>query len=213
MGIELRGLGNKLRSNRISNCENWSFRFDGGDIEDYYIDIDTSNTINGKPMYIFRNMQNLTFNSSFGDFGYLGFISCSNITVSGINKSGKMHDIIFVDVLNSLIKDNNFSNNYFGLLFVFSYDNIIQNNSIFNASYGISLKRSSDNVLNGNSIIDSKNGGIHLHISNNNCVTENTIRNTHRAFAIKFSSDNIFHHNNIINYTNIFEPNSWASQE
>ena len=213
MGIELRGLGNKLRSNRISNCENWSFRFDGSDVEDYYNDIDTSNTINGKSMYIFQNKQNLIINSSFGDFGYLGFISCSNITVSGVNNSEKMHDIIFVNVSNSLIKDNNFSNNYFGLLLVFSYDNRIQNNYFFNTSYGISLIRSSDNVLNRNSIIDSKYGGIHLHISKNNYITESNIRNTHCAFDITLTSDNIFHHNNIINCTNIFEPDSWASQE
>jgi hypothetical protein len=57
-----------------------------GSISDYYEDIDTSNTINGKPIYYLVGQSNVVIDGT-SNCGYLGLISCDNITAVNLDTS------------------------------------------------------------------------------------------------------------------------------
>jgi len=70
-----------LRDNVLEN-NTYNFGVLGWDVSDYEQDIDTSNTINGKPIYYIIEQSGLVFNCfQTMSTGYLGLISCSNILV------------------------------------------------------------------------------------------------------------------------------------
>jgi parallel beta-helix repeat protein len=71
-----------MRNNRFeNNTMNFGIS-SSGNVPDFYNDIDTSNTINGKPIYNLNNQSDLIIDSV--DIGWLGLNNCTNITVKNI---------------------------------------------------------------------------------------------------------------------------------
>jgi parallel beta-helix repeat protein len=98
----------------------------------YYInDIDTSNTINGKPIIYWVNEQNKTVPA---DAGYVALVNCTNITVQNQNISNNGQGILLVSTTNSLITENHLMNNGYGIVLYGPYtscaDNTVTNNVI-----------------------------------------------------------------------------------
>jgi parallel beta-helix repeat protein len=59
---------------------------------DYFGDIDTSNTVNDKPIYHVVNQNDLVFDDSM-DIGYLCLVGCNNITMRNLNLAGNMYGL------------------------------------------------------------------------------------------------------------------------
>ena len=130
---------NTLRNNSFNNC---SIFFQCNFIYEYYHDIDSSNLINGKPIYYLIEENNFEFNETV-EIGYIGLISCRNITVKNL-------DLYGVALANSsLCKIDNcfFENNYHGVTIDLSSNNIITNCSFSNILEPIRIFKSLNNTI------------------------------------------------------------------
>ena len=175
-GIELGWAGgNVLRGNIMTN-NNYSLGISGGSIYSLINDIDSSNIIDGKPVYYLVNQRNLIINSStFPSIGYLGIVNSTNITVKDI----------------TLLKNKQ------GLLLAYTQNSTIINVTTSENHQGITLIESTDNVLvksraSGNTV------GIFLWRSDNNKITETTLLNNEYGIRLWHSDNNTLYHNNFI---------------
>jgi parallel beta-helix repeat protein len=211
IGIELRDSSdNTLRENILVGN---SFAVSGDSISDFIQDIDTSNMMDGKPIYYWVNQQNEQIPPNAG---YVALINCTNITVKGLTLE-RYGEITLWWTKNSRISNVSASrgiylhysiNNtvianalvYGGVTLYYSSGNIIGGNEI--SSSCIRLDYSTYNMISGNKIIDSPQEGIFIWMgSSNNTVTGNTVINSSSGYGSVFidSSGNIIANNNIIN--------------
>ncbi len=167
---------NVFRNNKMINNK-FSFR----DISFYTNDIDTSNTINGKPIYYWVNEHDKTVPS---DAGYVALLNCVNITVQNLELTGEDYGIMLGSTINSTLANN-----------------IINNNS-----RGIYLTKSNNNTIRENYIINN-NVGIWFYDSSNNNIVRNYIANNQNGTSFMLSpfmptsSSNLIYHNSYVNNT------------
>jgi len=89
-------------------------------------DIDTSNLVNGKPIYYLVGASNTIIDSS-SNAGTVYCIDCDNITVKDLILTNNGYGIYFYNTSNSRIMNNQISNNDYGIYFnSIIYNNIIQ---------------------------------------------------------------------------------------
>ena len=138
-------------------------------------DIDTSNLVDGKPIYYLVGSTDRIINSST-NAGTVYCIKCTNIEVEGLTLNNNSRGIYFYQTTNSSIKNNSISNN----------------------TIGIKLWNSSNNNITGNNVITNV-GGIEItdfditdHSDNNTIFYNNFINNSQNAFddALNNSWDN-----------------------
>lgn len=96
----------------------------GFSIEGFYLDIDTSNTVNGKPIYYLRNESNMVFDEN-DDIGFLGLVNCNNIIIDSINLENNDIGVLFVGTEHSSITSTEFIQNPDGLVLFYSSNNSI----------------------------------------------------------------------------------------
>ncbi len=171
-----------LRNNKMNNCG-----LDvNGPLESLITyDIDTSNRVNEKILYYYRNKKYLG-ESDFVNAGQIFLINCNN----------------------SLISNVNLKNCTNGIGLYFSYNNTVLNtNSSYNWGAGIVLLFSNNNSILRNIASNCKTSGILLLFSNNNNITENLVENNggegiYGSLALCYgSSNNQIRKNHINNNT------------
>jgi len=170
--------GNTLRNNHMSSNQRNFFVWSDYPY-DYYHDIDSSNTVDGKPMYYWVNQQNRTVPV---DAGYVALVDSINITVQNLDLKNNGQGLLLVETRNSIVTCNNLTNNRWGIGLSFSYNNTISGNSIKSNGVGIVLEESPNNTITGNTITNNYYG-IHLYnlfwqTSNNTIYHNNFIDNT-----------------------------------
>jgi parallel beta-helix repeat protein len=120
-----------LRNNTFTQNTDGSFDTKAGAVEDFYLDIDTSNTINGKPIVYLIGEHDLTIDDTMV-MSYLGLVSCTNITVTDRGVEG----MLMVDTADSMIVNVDSHHSKTGF-FIFSSPNCtIMNCSACNTSNG-----------------------------------------------------------------------------
>ncbi len=135
-------LRNNTFNNNLYNFGNW-----GSKTSDFEWDIDTSNTINGKPIYYIVGEKDLVFDDTM-DIGFLALISCDNITVRNVSISNNYDGIVLIDTTNSIVENCTVSYCHYGLsVAVYSENNVIRDCKAFNNSHGIFFNKASANVL------------------------------------------------------------------
>jgi parallel beta-helix repeat protein len=161
-----------MKNNSISR-NNYNFGVDGEKLSHFIIDVDTSNTVNNKPIYYWVNKQDMEVPF---DAGYVAVINSTNIT----------------------IKNLTLANNYDGVLSCFNSNLTIQNVSLFYNNYGIISWKSSNSSITG---CDTEAGycGIWLQDSSNSSITRSRIINNRYGIKLIRSSDNRIYHNNFLN--------------
>lgn len=154
--------GCKLRNNKITerNFYCWGgnlFNIFGYKIEDFMLDIDTSNTIDNKPIYCLLNLKGAHVNpSAYPNAGYLALINCEDLLVEGFTISDNSQGILLAQTTNSEIRNNTISNSENGIyLAAYSTDNLIHKNTFYANSQSIRSYYCSDNVIAGNTMTDS----------------------------------------------------------
>jgi parallel beta-helix repeat protein len=176
-GMVLRGSHNTIRNNNMSN--NWrNLDVGGGRAPDNIDDIDTSNVINGKPIYFWVNHQNDEVPT---DAGYVGIVNSTNIIIRNLNMENNWIGILLSYTDNSLITDNLLTNNTCGLTLEKCSNNTISRNEINKNSIGIfvsdSFRHHGNNSITENNIVDNNDGieldGSYDSISHNN-ITKNS---------------------------------------
>lgn len=132
-GIRLGGTRNCILRANIINNNICNFDVDCGQIQD----IDTSNTINGKPIYYLVNQADVVIDSSW-NAGYVGIVDSIDITVKDLTITNNGQGVLFDDVRNSKIENVTVINNTYGIYVVDSSDITMRdNNANSNEKYGI----------------------------------------------------------------------------
>ncbi|NLE05545.1 MAG: DUF1565 domain-containing protein, partial [Crenarchaeota archaeon] len=105
---------NVLRGNRLSeNLYNlWVDCLLSHQGYGFINDIDSSNTVDGKPVYYWVGETNKTVPS---DAGYVALIKCWGITVEGLTLSHNGQGVLLVETNNSKVTQNNITQNNYGV--------------------------------------------------------------------------------------------------
>jgi len=139
----------------------------------YVQNIDTNNTVDGKPIYYWVDQHDMQIP---GDAGFVGVVNSTNITVRDLTLTNNGQGVLFAHTENSRIENVNASSNIFGIWLDDSSSNTLTGNTAdSNDGYGIRLNSSSNNMLTGNDASSNNECGIDLYNScNNNTLASNT---------------------------------------
>jgi len=198
-------------------------------------DVDASNTVDGKPIYYWVDMEDRTVPL---DAGFVALVNSRNIVVKDLNLTNNGQGLLFKNTTFSRIENVSVVNNQDGIYFdAESNNNTVTDNFISNnAVIGIYLSTSSGNVICGNAISNSDYGvylttsygmrtidnavvdntiqghwkGVVLHGQPNNLVRDNLVKNNlilNNSFAVstRLSAFNLVYHNNFLNNTHQVE--------
>jgi parallel beta-helix repeat protein len=180
----------------------------------------TNNTVNGKPLYYFKNQNNFTVPN---DAGQIIAANCTNMIIKDVNITKTDFPIIFGFCSECFIENSKIIDNGGELWLAHCKDCTIQNNNISKCAVGVCLQHEShDNIVRYNFVsncvpcgisieIDSYNNtiyenmitlnkkGVWIHNSYNNNISRNTIsRNSKGGILLSFSNQNKIIENNII---------------
>jgi parallel beta-helix repeat protein len=144
--IDSGSCNNTFRDNILVNNE-FSLVNEFANTEQAMNDIDSSNTVNGHPIYYWINKHNAEVPQ---DAGFVMLVNCTEVVVRDLNLTGS------------------------GLWLVNTSDSMIVNNTFSGNLFGIGLWSSSDNNLIGNNISENL-GSVILHLSSNNFVAYNRV--------------------------------------
>jgi len=160
-------------------------------------DIDTTNLVNGKPLYYYTNELNLGAND-FLNAGQVILVNCSNSLISNLNVSYSSMGISLYYCNNNTISRNTANNNTDDGIYLYSSNNntISGNTANNNNDGGIYLSSSDNTNIEGN-IATNNDYGIYLTGSDYNNISGNTANNNSWA-GIKLYSPNRSNDYNII---------------
>lgn len=172
------------------------------DLEDFYNDVDVSNTVNGKPVYYWVDRQNADIPL---DAGAVVLVNCKNITVQNLTLESNLEGVLLAYSNNCIVSGNNVTDNgdsiyYRGgiALYHSSNNHIYMNNITANHNAGVELQYSLYNTVSQNNI--TKNGvGVHSYRdSHYNNFSGNRLRNNLRGIRLLSSTNNTVYDNDII---------------
>ncbi len=136
--------------------------------------IDTTNTVNGRPVYYWVNRNGGTIPNGAGQV-ILANSHNVNILNQALNDA-TMGIALWVSSNNNIV-GNQVSNNWYGMNIWYSNENNIMENTANSCSYGISLTQSHRNNITDNTISSNPIEGIYLVSSNENNIIGNYISN------------------------------------
>ena len=196
-GIYLHYSGNNTLTNNTMSENFYNFRVSGHSLSNYIQNIDTTNKVDGKPIYYLINEQNKQIPNNAG---YVGVVNSTNITVRDLTLTNSQ-GVLFAYTENSTIE--NITTSFpcdFGIYLGFSNKNNVSNNNILWTANGIYFSDSSDNLISNNSV--SKGGnGLYLGSSSNNTLIGNNMSGNACNFGAVGSSFD--HFSQIIDTTNL----------
>ena len=171
-------------------------KYSFGVVGDFMNLVDTSNLVNGKPVYYMISKSNLVIDpESYPNIGYLALVNCTNMTVQGLTFTGNGHGILLALTNDSRITNNNLTNDFDGIYLDEASNNTVSGNNATANSYGIQLVESSGNTV-GDNIVTENYDGFDLEESSSNIVSGNdAAANNYAGIYLVSSSKNIIYHN------------------
>jgi len=118
--------GNMLRNNNMSG-NTYNLDVFAWSPDCYAHDIDTSNTVNGKPVYYLVDKSDMVIDSS-SNAGYVGVVNSSNIVVKDLTLENNGQGVLFAYTSGSRIENVDASKNYYGTYLHQSSGNMLTNN-------------------------------------------------------------------------------------
>ena len=197
---------NRLRGNQLENSGS-HFGVVDTKIEGHIQDIDTSNLINGKPIYYLIGRENETIEAK-NNPGYIGVINSKNITITNVSLSeGNYQQVLFVNSQNSKIENSQILNgSVAGIQLLFSSNIEILKNNISNCGYAIyaSTIIGAEGTTLENGLISENNivengGGIELIKAFGNQILKNNISRNNFGLSLGGSFSNLISENQILN--------------
>jgi parallel beta-helix repeat protein len=171
--------------------------------------IDTSNTVNGKPLRYYTNQEGFVVPSGAGQVILancknstvedqeltnasvgIELAYCTNITASHLNCSNNYWGVYLYTSSKNFVTDNTCSNDFMGIQMAYSNENTISNNNCSGNSRGVSLLSSNLNDICANGISNSSEYGIYFGFASNNNIFENRIENNMKYGVNIFSGFN-----------------------
>ena len=182
-----RSNNNKLEGNRMLGC---GIVIQGLGLSNYTHEIDTSNIVNGKPVYYWKNVNGGKIPE---EAGQVILVNCSSVTVENqkLNNASIGIQVAFsshITISNNICSHNKDD----GIRLVFSNSNIISNNICFRNQGGITFWHSSNNAVSTNDCSYNWDNGILLWYSDNNKISNNKCsRNWYGIFLDSSNSNTI----------------------
>lgn len=168
----LNSSNNTMRYNQILG-NGYNFGLEGLNSSHFRNDIDTSNLVDGKPIYYLVGAVDEIIDS-YSNAGAVYCIDCNNVTVSDLNLKKNSHGIYFYETKGSRIMNNSLTDNLYGVYIQNSSNNaVVMNNASFNLACGICLTNSSNNLIVENNISSNDENGTILLNSSNNTMRNN----------------------------------------
>ena len=226
---------NNLANNTMSGNK-YNFTIYAHYLTDFINNVDTSNKVDGKPVYYWIDEREKQIPT---DAGFVAIVNCRNITVRDLTLANNYYGVLVAYSEDSKLESVNTSNNHDGIYLCFSSNNSLTNNtardnyngiylfysdtntltgniaSYNTGEYGIALIRSSSNNLTNNIASWNHGYGIYLQSSsNNNSLTNNTAHSNTGSSIMLFdnSINNCIYLNNFTNvYSSSDSTNIWNS--
>ena len=157
--------------------------------------IDTTNLVNGKPLYYYTKEVNLgPYN--FTNAGQVILVNVEDSVISNLNISDSSFGISLFYSNNNSISGNTANNNLFGIsLYYSNNNNISENTANYNSEHGIILIWSDFNAISRNTANYNSKSGVYLSSSNYNIVSGNTLIGNSECFSEETSQGNEFSDN------------------
>jgi lysozyme len=211
VGIYLRFAPRSYLRDNVITWHVWHFGIWGSQVSDFVQDIDTSNTLNGKPMYYLVNERDKVIDATT-NAGYVGVVSSTNITVKDVTIDNIWQGgVLFVSTTQSKIENATLLSQSGGIVLRWSSNITIRRNKIL--AY-VDLIASSNNEVTENDFPST--GTAIMVLGSNNHITKNNIKNCYLGISLR-SSNNLVYLNNFLNNTeNVRSPSStnlWNSPE
>ena len=157
-------------------------------------DIDISNTVNGDPVYYWKNQNAGAVPTGAGQ---VILANCTNVNVENQHISDTYIGIILGYSNNNLITSNNLSSTEeYGLSLFSSEENSISGNTFWDNDIGIRFFFSDGNNISNNVFSDNL-VGIEFGFAGNNTISGNTIADNTYGLMLIFSNENKISKNNI----------------
>jgi parallel beta-helix repeat protein len=173
VGIELEDCANNVFRNNEMRRNRANFEVRSYPTYRVVNDVDTSNTIDGAPIYYWVDEENRTIPS---DAGCVVLVNCTRITVQNLYLSQNGQGILLFSVKNSTLSQNTIIGaGGRGIELVQSSNISLIENTVQNFSSGIHLQESSNNLFKKNSIIHNDRGIMTESNSKKNTILENEI--------------------------------------
>jgi parallel beta-helix repeat protein len=185
VGIDIWQSVNSILANNTLKDNQVGFKLWGSDLQHNIQKIDSTNTVNGKPVYFLVNITDYQVPSNAG---WIAAINCEKITVKNWISTPNWDGILFVDTRNSEIANAVISGNY----------NAIRFNNVSNTTI-------TQSDLNNN-----QHAAFYFEATSNCIVTENQLSSNYYLFDIWHNSTaNFLYNNNFTgNQTGILEKGS-----
>lgn len=171
VGIKLYSSSYNTLSNNLMKNNKYNFQVRGENLFHYQQDIDTSNLVDGEPVYYLVENEDEVIDPSL-DLGYLALVDCDNISVKDLVLNHNGSSILLAYTEDSQIENCTLTNNKYGIELWFSKKNRIKNCTLTNNKDGIRLS-GNKNLVMGNECWNNSNGidiaGKYNTIKNNDC--------------------------------------------
>jgi parallel beta-helix repeat protein len=159
----------------------------GDSLSNYMHEIDESNTVNGKPIYYWKDVEGGIVPDGAGQ---VILVNCENVIV----KSQTINASIILAYCENVIVKNQTINASFGIGLIYSSHCTISDNNCTNGSFGIGLIYSSNNTVSNNNIRsnfkDNENCDIILLDSTDNKIRNNNCSGKYTGIRLLDSSNN-----------------------
>lgn len=147
--------------------------------------IDTSNLVDGKPIYYLEGVQNPSIGT---DAGVVYCINCGNAEIKDLVLQNNTYAIYLYNTSSNL-QNNNINNTEFGVRIAYSHDVNVSDSRIDNSLYsGIELDEAVNVTINNNTVQNSTQG-VYIFSSRNCTLTGNSIRDSGSRYLLYNSAN------------------------
>lgn len=165
---------NTLRNNQMT-CYWQNFGcFNNWNLSSYMNDIDTTNTVDGKPVYFWVNNSDQIVPL---DAGYVALVNCTRVTVQDLNLTKNGQGVLLAYTKDSMMMRNNLTDCAEGIDVHFSSNNTLSENTLAEDINGIMLTDSSNNSIYKNNLTANSQSGIYVSASSGNHIYRNNMNN------------------------------------
>jgi parallel beta-helix repeat protein len=174
MGIYLFESSNCILKNNTITGNQFNFGVYSSNLQGYIQNVDSSNNVDGKPIFYWVNQAN---KQPPTNAGYVAIINSSNI----------------------IVENSTLERNWQNVLFAYTTNSTIRNVTTTLGMDSIWLLECSDCSIYGNNVSENIWGGIAL-VNSSHCSIYGNNLNNNGGYGtfLSYSLDNMFHHNNFI---------------
>lgn len=194
--------GSVLRNNNAYNNSK-NLQIGGYSPNEWNHDIDSSNKVEGKPVYYWVEQHGRTLPS---EAGYVVLVNCTDVTVQGLAFVNKGQGLLLVYSTYCAITQNTFANNC-SLVFSSSSANSVTENAFTNNDCGIYVQHNSFNNIISANLFTGNNLGVSMSASSSNTLTANNFTGNNIALSFSSASSNNIFLNNLQNNTRAVNDN------